>query len=531
MGTIYTNVGANWYVPGIYVNVELGRGTPSAALQSRKVLLVGNMLDNSTFSLANYPEFYDTNPVTGNKELLGENTKVYSIPSQAAATLHFGHGTELSLMTEAAFNANPNVDLYCYVQPKGGTATATTDTIEVTEDAPTSGRLDGVIKIEILGRTCNARVKKTDNPIAVVNKITTAFNGQLRDLPIACKKDTGASPPTIEFVAKHPGVLWNGISVKVDQGETAVLLDDASTPYTGIVAGGDGMYNLENGAFSDASPLEKERFHYFAISGVLPDDAEATDETANIGRLANFLDKQALPEVGFRQQGLVGSTSQYSEMGHMYDLDEGGCINPRVQCVWAETEFYFPCQLAAAVSSTRQKWEGSDVAVNLCYKDVTGVPMVSDIKLMTSTQKNKALLEGVTPLVPHNGRMAILRSVTCAANADIGPVIDTGKVTVSDFLADDIEIKMATRYKGFKLSPDTDVPLASRVTTPSNIKKSLLEWLRENEKAGRITRVNELADGVKVEIDNESPGRVNFVIPEDVVDIFAVGAGNIIQIG
>jgi len=62
------------------------------------------------------------------------------------------------------------------------------------------------------------------------------------------------------------------------------------------------------------------------------------------------------------------------------------------------------------------------------------------------------------------------------------------------------------------------------------IKQSLLEWLRENEKAGRITRVTELADAIKVELDLEVPGRVNFEIPEDVVDIFAVGAGNIIQI-
>ena len=127
--------------------------------------------------------------------------------------------------------------------------------------------------------------------------------------------------------------------------------------------------------------------------------------------------------------------------------------------------------------------------------------------------------------------MVILRSVTCAANATAGQVIDTGKVTVSDFIADDIEIKMASRYKGFKLSPDTDIPLPSRVTTPSGIKRSLLEWLRMSEKAGRITRVTELAPAIKVEIDTEVSGRVNFEIPEDVVDIFAVGAGNIIQIG
>ncbi len=33
MGTIYTNLPGSWYGPGIYVNVDLGRGTPSAALQ------------------------------------------------------------------------------------------------------------------------------------------------------------------------------------------------------------------------------------------------------------------------------------------------------------------------------------------------------------------------------------------------------------------------------------------------------------------------------------------------------------------
>jgi phage tail sheath gpL-like len=192
---------------------------------------------------------------------------------------------------------------------------------------------------------------------------------------------------------------------------------------------------------------------------------------------------------------------------------------------------YFPCEIASAVAATRQKWEGTDPAWNLCLTKVPGIPIPDDEYLSTSTDVNDAITDGITPVILSEGAMKIARSVTMAANASSFRVIDTHKVTVSDFLADDIQIKMASRYKGFKLSPDTGKPLPSKVTTPSRIKAALMEWLRVHEKAGRITRVTELSDEVRVEMDEEVPGRVNFEIPEDVIEIFAVGAGNIIQVG
>ena len=69
------------------------------------------------------------------------------------------------------------------------------------------------------------------------------------------------------------------------------------------------------------------------------------------------------------------------------------------------------------------------------------------------------------------------------------------------------------------------------LATPNGVKNSILEWLRMNEKAGLITLVTDLADRVQVEIDPNDDSRLNFEVPEDVIGIFAVGAGNIIQIG
>ncbi len=551
MATIYTGLESAWYLPGIYVNVDLGRGTPSAAALSRRVLLVGNRLDPTNSELngfwepctesessktADFENDYKVDYDAETDPLGTSDSNYYRIPSLRRAAQRFGYGSELYIMAKAAFKANRNVDLWAFVQPEVSGSPAESDPVWIsTSDSDDFDAVqdteNGTIKIEVLGRSCYVPVKKGQNAWDVAENIANAFNNQFRNLPYYCELlvdtssssydiDAGEFGQSLTFKAKHPGLIFNDAVVEFDVGTTgvtapsSVTIDGASGGYPNLTIETDD----DKGAFIETSPLRTERFHYI----VIPYNHDESPDNAP-SALATFLNEQADPMVGLRQQGIFGSNDE--------DHDKQDCKNPRVQMVWAPGSNYFPGELAAAVASVRQKWEGSDPAVNLCLKPVAGVPMAEDVNLQTPNVKNDAIAAGVTPVVPHEGNMVILRSVTTAADHSTFPVFDTGKVTVSDFVADDIEIKMLARYKGFKLSPDTDMPLPSKVTTPSRIRMALLEWLRSAEAKGIITRVTEMAEQVQVEIDEDVPGRVNFEIPEDVVDIFAVGAGNIIQIG
>ncbi|MCP4680121.1 MAG: hypothetical protein GY854_32435 [Deltaproteobacteria bacterium] len=281
--------------------------------------------------------------------------------------------------------------------------------------------------------------------------------------------------------------------------------------------GSSGLFGTD-----DPCNIAAQRFDYIVI-----------DELDNTDDLILYLNAMADPKTGLRQQGIVGSAgSSPADLSQNNDAS----MSPRLQHVWADQsdhptdDQYQGYQVAAAMASVRARFESIDPAVNLCFEGVPGVPAP---KNHTKTELNSLLQDGVSPLVATPSGSVILRSVTTAANPsdNQNPVLDTGKVTVTDYVADDITVKMLNRYTGFKLSPDTDVPPPARTATPNGIKNALLEWLRMHEKAGRITSVESLADAVRVEIDPDADGRVNFEIAEDVIEIFAVGAGNIIQMG
>jgi hypothetical protein len=407
---IIPNLATAWYVPGIYINVELGRQPPSAAGQIRKVLIIGT----SDLGEAEEGKLY---PVT---RLASKSTDPVAEPDMRSAEDLFGKdeddplATSLYWMAYAAFTANPLVSLYA------------------------------------------VKVGTTETYAAVLSPI--------------------------------------------------------------------------------GGPICTRRFHYIVVEENTTSPGGAPEE------LGDYLRAQAMPEVGFRQQGIIGDAAP-----NCPSSGNPSYMDPRLQWVWSPQDEYTPSSpqepyqpskdgyyqfmLSASTAALRSRKESSDPAVNLCYEAVPGIPAPET--LARKSELNDAIRLGWTPLVPSGSDVVILRSVTTAADASQNtyPVLDTTKVTVTDFVADNIQIKMLNRYKGFKLAPDTDIPPPSRTATPNGVKASLLEWLREHERAGQITLVTDLAERIKVEIADNDDGRLNFEVPEDVIGIFAVGAGNITQIG
>jgi phage tail sheath gpL-like len=178
--------------------------------------------------------------------------------------------------------------------------------------------------------------------------------------------------------------------------------------------------------------------------------------------------------------------------------------------------------------------EGSFAAANTAGQVIVGVPrsrLPSD--LSDAAELNEALHQNVTALDIEGTEMAMVRSVTTRFLDENGRenyvLLDTSKVTVSDFVADDIELKFEARFGGFKLAPDSDAPVPARTATPEIVRRSLIEWLREYEKAGLVRGVAEHLDEIRVEISDSAPGRLDFELPEAVVNICAVTVGDLIR--
>ena len=192
-----------------------------------------------------------------------------------------------------------------------------------------------------------------------------------------------------------------------------------------------------------------------------------------------------------------------------------------------------PGELAAAIAAFRAGREGVFPPSNHSNSVIPNVPrprLVSD--LPSANEMNFALHRGISPLNLDEKGMILIRSVTTrhmnAYGALSYELLDTNKVTTSDFIADDLEIKILDRYRSFKLARDSDAALPPRTITPSVIKKAIAGWMREYAERGYIKNVDENISKIRTEV-GDTDGRLNFEVPEAVVDICAVTAGNLIR--
>ncbi|MCP4680122.1 MAG: hypothetical protein GY854_32440 [Deltaproteobacteria bacterium] len=509
MSIFVNNYEANDFVPRGIVNLVRGRGLATAENIPRRICLIGQMKttgrDAGSAATNEAHQVYSERP--------NEET-----PALSSATELFGAGSELHLMCRAVYKAYPGANLWAIpVELKVDSNLRATAKITLTGTAKRVGEW----WISIHGTRVQVRIEKDDTAQETLKKIATALN-TWDDLPLDRYDEDGdavidpeGSSQVLTIPANHYGEHGNYFEIHRRGGVAgqAMTIDSFS--------GGAGVNDLES-AFK---VLEKQRFHYIVVAN--------TDED-QLSKLRGQLDSIANPKIGLRAQAVFGWNRALDE-GATNSVDLAGTLNsPRMQCVWSKGSAIPPGELAAAMAGHRAWMEAGYPAVNLSGHTIVGVPrprLPSD--LPSHRDLDTALHSGVTPLNMRGTEMSIVRSVTTCSRNETGggsyELLDTNKVTTSDYIADDVAIRMEDRYKGFKLSPDTDAPIPSRTATPMSVRKSIIEWLREYEKKGLVRRVNESIEAVKVEISDEADGRIDFEVPEAVVDICAVTAGNLIR--
>jgi phage tail sheath gpL-like len=512
------------FVPRGIVNLVEGKGLPTAADEPRRVCLIGASLFPPEGGLGP-PLALPNQPVRVTSERPAEGTA-----SGRSAEELFGTGSELYLMCQAAFAAYPGVELYGVPieAPDGAGDAAAEATVTVANNATRVGEWTLVIHEHRMG----VRVEVGFDPQATLEAVVAALAGR-PELPIETPvvaditDGTVAGTKVLTLVAKHKGENGNYIDFYRKGGAVGQSL--------GVSGFADGVGVNDIGQ-SGASPsgalgaLATRRFHYLVVAN--------TDSGfgGNLEELKDHVVRLAEPVEGLRQQGIYGWVEDMeSAVGSVPSRRGTAWLNaPRLQCVWSEGNSLPPGDLAAAVAAHRAWMEGSFAAANTAGQTVVGLPrprLPSD--LPEAADLNDALHHGLTPLDVSGTEMAMVRSITTrwldAAGRESYTLLDTGKVTVSDFVADDLALKLAVRFKGFKLAPDTDVPVPARTATPVTVRQSLIEWLRGYESVGLLRQVTEHLEEIKVEVSEVDDGRINFEIPETVVDICAVTAGNLIR--
>lgn len=481
-------------VPGIFLKVSLGVGARTALDATRKVLIVGNKLSGGTAAV--------------------ELPYLISGPDDAAT--YFGRGSELHMMAIAAFAANPSVVLYAIaITASGGTAASGT---LVFASSATSA---GTCRVWVRGEMIEIPVANGDAAATVAAAVEAAIDDQT-DWPVTA----GVVSGTVTVTAKHAGPRGNHIALRAE------LVDVTGLTVTPPAGG-----FLTSGATSDApanaiAAAAGDRYYYYALPYT---------DSVNLALFETSLDSLDEPENGKRA---VYVAACIDTPANAITLATGQNF-ARGQIAWAEGSEDYPGCIAAALAAYRARYESSDPAANISGEEIPGLhPSPRPTDVPTGTELQNAINNGLTPIAKTaGGGMRLVRNCTTRTlDADGNPdyrVLDAHKVSVADFVADDLEVFLADRFRGFKLAdddPDGELP-PNGVATPATIKDAfagrLVGYDAGNPRASVVLLENtedNLAQLV-VERATAPAGRVNASVPIDVIDhLLQIGA-DVRQVG
>lgn len=480
-------------VPGFYAEVALGVGPRSAGDAPRTVVMCGHRLATGTAVVH----------------------VLVAVPSPDDARTLFGAGSELHLMAVAAFKVNPGVTLYAVPLDPPGAGVAAFSTIALTVGPSTA---DGSYVVTCGGLSITVAIPSGSSITAAALLVSNAINDQT-DWPVSAVPTIGS----IAVTAKHKGTRGNRISLR-SSGTIAGITH--TPPAANYLTSGTTVDTITT-ALAELAP---ERFHYNAV---------AHDDSVTLNLFRDHANTYAMPLEGRRQQVVAGCIDTLANAITLATT----CNAARVQIAWHYNADDTPSQIAASLAALRAMREGADPAANISGLERTELlglrtqPVVADRPLGSELQS--ALNNGLTPLAASSGRVYVVRGVTtrsldAASNPDYA-VLDTSKVTVPDYVADDLSANWgAFAAVNPKVGPDPtdpeDMP-PEGVATPKMAKDWIYGRLKEHEAAGMINNVDALIDSLIVELAASPAGRLNAVVPTDVIEWLCQLAASVRQVG
>lgn len=476
-------------VPGSYIKVTLGVGRRSPGSGAIKILIVGNKTSAGTVAVETPTQFFSKDDLR---------------------TLS-GAGSELFLMGAAALKAYPNAELWLIAVTAAGTAA--TGSIVFTGTATAAGS----VEVWIGGRRVVVSVAIGDTADDVGTAVAAAINAE-GDWPVTAANVTG----TVTVTAKNTGPRGNFISLRTAKTDAGGIAHTALNTYLSSGATSDDPQNALDAVAS-------ERYHYIV---------SPYSDSTNVPKFETHVDTGAAPEVGIRQHFWYGSIDT---LGNATTLSDA--VNAkRGRLCWHYNADDTPGEIAAAVAALHANKLAADRARNMDGEVVTGLrPQNSSADKPLNSELVSALNNGILPLDHNGAEVYVVRSITNYSTDALGnpdySVLDTAKSEVPDFIADALVQNFASEFQGFKL--DNDPPAGTLpeplTATPSSVRAWAFSILKTYAAGGSgpllLQNVDELAEQLVAEIDGAAEGRMNLVVPCDVVERFHQLAGDVRQSG
>lgn len=470
--------------PGQYLEVDNSKAVRGLPSMNRRMLFIGNKLAAGT----------------------APALSLQRINSPAEAAVLFGRGSVLHEMLVIARNANKESDIWAMSLADEAAGTAATKTVTVTGPATEAGTL----ALYINARKITVGVTLNDTATVVATAIAAAVNAQL-DVPVTAASNLGV----VTLTARHKGAFTSDIDVRTN------YYPDEKLP-TGlavvVAAGVAGAGNPDVAAALAAISLEA----YYTVATPYNDASNVVKIETELAARWGGMDMRT----GHLFIGMKGTHGDLTTYGAARNSPHSTVVGVKS----APSPSY---HWAAALAAVCEASGAIDPARPFQTLGLPGIlpPALAD--RFTRQERDLLLRDGIsTFLVDQGGNVLIERVVTTyqvnAYGIDDVSYLDLETKWTVDYMRFAFRARIALRFPRHKLADDgTSFAPGQAVATPNVIRGELLDVARQLELVGVLEGFEQFKNDLVVVRSLVDTGRVNCILPPNVVNQFRVFAASV----
>ena len=414
-------INSTYFMPGVFVSVNLGAGLSAGVEGPISALLMGNKLSTAPASTDGY--------------IYGPDVEGFTVSSESDVIATFGQGSELHRGFRKFIRTNKQTPVYFLaVTESVGSAATLVATFATTATA------NGSVRVYVGDDFVDAAVSLGDNATAVGTSVAAAINNK-QDWPVTA----GASSGVVTLTAKNKGLRGNKIRAALKVRGSGV----------GTTSSAQNFANMSGGTTADSwtsalATVLPKKYRYIVAA------CEDATSNGNGGLLAAQVGSQALPTNDIRQRLVLGNVDSIGTANSFAK----SLNNPRAEVVWQVNSNLTPFELASAGAAAYSLGESQSVPLlnwdNLGTRPDTkafwSVSAPFDGSAPSKADINSALISGVSPVAAaSNGSSYVVSRVTSycqdpsTMNLDLR-VRDGHIITVMDLGADLIQSACALSF-------------------------------------------------------------------------------------
>jgi phage tail sheath gpL-like len=480
----FLTIPASTRVPGQYIEFDASRAVRGLPQVRNRVLLIGLRTAAGTAAALS------VQPVVE--------------PNQAVAL--FGRGSMLARMAAAYLKADRAVELEAIALDEAPAGTNATGSFTFTGPATAPG----TVMLMIAGTQIAVPVQLGDAAATIANRAMTAVQAY-PDLPVV----PSIAAAVLTLTARHKGTAGNQIDLR-----------HSHFAYDPLPAGVGVVVAAMAGGATDPDidtvwPVIGDAPYRAIVLGL---SEAATLAKAETELLSRFGAVRQLETLGFAAR--AGTQGALAAFGAARNSQLVSVLGTGKSPSWAP-------EAAAIYAAFTTASSAIDPARPLQTLTLAGLvaPKLED--RFTRDQRDALLYDGISTFtVDAAGVCRIERAITTyqldVHGLDDPAWLDLETLFTVVYLRVSVRSRMATKFPRYKLADDgAAYGPGQKVITPKVARAELIALAREWETAGLVENLDQYVADLIVERDASDPGRLNALIPPDLVNQFRIFAAAI----